>query len=105
LKAKMKMKPPKDIDEYLERTPEPARSTLKKLRATIRAAAPEATESISYQIAAFKQDGMLVGFGATKKHCAFYAMSGTFLDGFAKELAGYDTSKGTIRFPLDQPLP
>jgi uncharacterized protein YdhG (YjbR/CyaY superfamily) len=94
-----------DIDDYLARVPEPARTTLEKLRKTIRAAAPRATEAISYQLPAFRHLGMLVGFGATTKHCAFYVMSGTVLEPYKDELRAYDTSKGTIRFPADEPLP
>jgi uncharacterized protein YdhG (YjbR/CyaY superfamily) len=93
------------IDDYLARVPEPARTTLEKLRKTIRAAAPKATEAISYQLPAFRYLGMLVGFGATPKHCAFYVMSGTVLEPYKDELSAYDTSKGTIRFPADEPLP
>lgn len=77
----------------------------KPLRRTIRSAAPDAEECISYGIPAFRLKEMLVGFGATKKHCAFYLMSGTTVEVFAGELAGYDTSKGTIRFQPSKPLP
>jgi len=97
--------PAKDIDEYLARVPEPARAVLQKLRKTIRAAAPQATEIISYQLPAFRHLGVLVAFGASTKHCAFYVMSGTVLEPFADELSAYDTSKGTIRFAADAPLP
>jgi len=76
-----------------------------KLRKTIRALAPKAEECISYQIAAFRQDGMLVGFGATASHCAFYLMSSATVAAHRDELRGYDTSKGTIRFQADKPLP
>jgi uncharacterized protein YdhG (YjbR/CyaY superfamily) len=81
------------------------RAALEKLRKTIRAAAPGAEECISYQIAAFRQNGMLVGFGATAHHCAFYLMSATAVEAHREELKGYDTSKGTIRFQADDPLP
>lgn len=96
---------PKTIDQYLAAVPDDKRATLEKLRRTIRAAAPRAEECVSYQIPAFRQNGMLVGFGATAKHCASYLMSGTTVDAFADELKGYDTSKGTIRFPADRPPP
>ena len=66
---------PKTVDEYLARLNDDQRAALQKLRKTIRAAAPKAEECISYQIAAFRLNGMLVGFGATRKHCAFYLMS------------------------------
>ena len=93
------------IDRYLAQFPEPTRAALEKLRDVIRAAAPAATETISYQLAAFRQEGMLVAFGATANHCGFYVMSGTVLEGFRDELAEYKTSKGTIRFTPDRPLP
>jgi uncharacterized protein YdhG (YjbR/CyaY superfamily) len=94
-----------DIDDYLARVPEPARTTLEKLRKTIKAAAPEATETISYQLPTFRHLGVLVGFGAAASHCALYLMSGTALAPFEGALSAYDTSKGTVRFPADAPLP
>jgi uncharacterized protein YdhG (YjbR/CyaY superfamily) len=96
---------PKTVDDYLAALPADKRAALQKLRQTIRAAAPKAEEYISYQICAFRQGGMLVGFGATAKHCAFYLMSASILDGYQDALKGYDTSKGTIRFQADKPLP
>lgn len=93
------------VDDYLLTVDEQKRAALEKLRKTIKAAAPKAEECISYQIPAFKHNGMLVGFGATAKHCAFYLMSGTVLADFAGELEKYDTSKGTIRFTPEKPLP
>ena len=93
------------IDRHLAQFPEPTRAALEKLRDVIRAAAPSATESISYQLAAFEQEGMLVALGATANHCSFYVMSGTVLQGFLGELAEYKTSKGTVRFTPDRPLP
>ena len=78
---------------------------LEKLRKTIRAAAPLAVECISYGIPAFRNPRMLVGFGATAKHCALYLMSTSILDEFADEVQDFGTSKGTIRFFPDQPLP
>lgn len=99
-------KVPKDIDEYLEDVPEPARTTLNKIRAAIRSAAPpEATEAISYGIPTFKYQGGLIAFAAFKKHCSLFPMSMAVMAEFKKELEGYETSKGTIRFPLDKPLP
>jgi uncharacterized protein YdhG (YjbR/CyaY superfamily) len=97
--------PANEIDEFLARVPEPARTTLEKLRKTIRAAAPKATEGLSYQVPAFHHLGPLVSFGAAAKHCALYVMSGTALEPFKDELSAYDTSKGTVRFPADAPLP
>jgi uncharacterized protein YdhG (YjbR/CyaY superfamily) len=95
----------KTIDDYLDGLSNDKRAALEKLRKTIRAAAPEAEECISYQIPAFRQNGMLVGFGATANHCAFYPMSSTTLEAHKKELENYDTSKGTIRFQPEKPLP
>jgi len=97
---------PKDIDEYLEDVPEPARTTLNKVRAAIRAAVPaEATEAISYGIPTFKYKGGLIGFAAFKKHCSLFPMSLAVMAAFKKELAGYETSKGTIRFPVTSRRP
>ncbi len=93
------------MDEYLAALPAAQRAALEKLRRAIRQAAPQAEECLSYQIPAFRQHGLLVGFGAAARHCAFYLMSGTTVAAHAEALAGYDTSKGTIRFPADQPLP
>ena len=96
---------PTTIDEYLAAVSEDQRTALENLRKTIRAAAPKAEECISYGLAAFRLNGMLVGFGATRHHCAFYLMSATTVEAHRKELEGYDTSKGTIRFQPDRPLP
>jgi uncharacterized protein YdhG (YjbR/CyaY superfamily) len=93
------------IDEYLAALSDDKRAALEKLRKTIRATAPKAEECISYQIAAYRQDGMLVGFGATANHCAFYLMSSSIVEAHREELKDYDTSKGTIRFQPDKPLP
>jgi uncharacterized protein YdhG (YjbR/CyaY superfamily) len=97
---------PQSIDDYLAALSDDKRAALEKLRAAIRAAAPEAVECISYQLPAFRLNGrMLVSFGATANHCAFYPMSGSTVAAHADDLAGYDTSKGTIRFQPDKPLP
>jgi len=96
---------PKTIDEYLAALSEDKRAVLEKLRKTIRAAAPKAEECISYQIPAFRQGKMLVGFGATAEHCAFYPMSSSTVKAHKDFLKDYDTSKGTIRFQPDKPLP
>ena len=95
----------KTVASYLSALPDDKRVALEKLRATIKAVAPTAEECISYGIPAFKQDGMLVGYGATARHCAFYLMSARTVADFAEELEGYDTSKGTIRFAANRPLP
>ena len=97
--------PPKSIDEYLERVPEPARSTLQKLRAAIRSAAPsEASEIISYRIPAFRYKGVLLWFAAFSDHCSLFP-SAAVIAAFENDLKGYSTSKGTIQFPTDKPLP
>ena len=92
-------------DAFLARIDEPARSALQKLREQIRAAAPGAEEYIGYGIPAFRQDGALVSFGAAKTHCAFYVQSPATMEAFAAELTDMNTSKGTIRFKPDHPLP
>jgi uncharacterized protein YdhG (YjbR/CyaY superfamily) len=93
------------VDEYLSSLDGDQRAVLEKLRRVIRSVAPKAEECISYQIAAFRQNGMLVGFGASATHCAFYPMNGSTVAAFKRDLKGYDTSKGTIRFQPDHPLP
>jgi len=96
----------KTVDEYLAGIPEPAHSTLKHVRAVIRSVVPkETTEVISYGIPMFKFNGMLVGYAAFKKHCSLFPTGSGVLDQFEKELRGYRTSKGTIQFPSDKPLP
>ena len=96
---------PKNIDEYLAGVPEPARGTLHKMRAAIRSAVPpEATEAISYGMPAFKYKGSLVAFAAFTNHCSFFPMSYGVIEAFKKELKAFETSKGTIRFPVDKPL-
>jgi uncharacterized protein YdhG (YjbR/CyaY superfamily) len=98
--------PAKEVDDYLAGVPADARASLERLRKTIRAAAPEATEGISYQVPMFKHQGRpLVSFGAAKNHCAFYVMSPDVVSAHAAELEGYETGKGSIRFPGDKPLP
>jgi uncharacterized protein YdhG (YjbR/CyaY superfamily) len=95
-----------EVEAYLARVPEPARTTLKKIRAMIRAAAPRAaTEAISYKIPSFQYKGALVWYAAFKNHCSFFPMDLTLLEEFGDELKGYKTSKGTIQFPVDRPLP
>lgn len=101
-----KGKPSKTVDEYLAKVSEPAASTLKHIRKVIQSVVPkETTEAISYGIPMFKFHGMLVGYAAFKKHCSLFPTGSGVLDQFAKELAGHRTSKGTIQFPPDKPLP
>lgn len=95
----------KDVDAFLARKPEPFRSTLQKMRAVIRAAAPKAEEYISYAMPSFKQDGGLVCYDSFKEHCSLFPMSTEALKVFAEELKGYSVAKGTIRFAPDKPLP
>ncbi len=97
---------PKNVDEYLAGVPEPAHSTLNKVRATIRSVVPpEATEDISYGIPTFRYKGALLAFAAFSDHCSLFPMSLAVMAAFKNELKGFPTSKGTIRFPLDKPLP
>ena len=96
---------PKTIDEYLAGVPEPARTTLNKVRAAIRSAAPaEATEIISYRIPAFKYKQVLVWFAAFSDHCSLFPTA-SVIETFKDELKSYTLSKGTIQFPTDKPLP
>ena len=105
-KATDKTKPTtaKTVDEYLAAVPADARASLEKLRKMIRAAAPKAEELISYQIPMYEHHGMLVGFAAFKNHCSFFVGTKN-IETFKDELKSYGTSKGTIRFPVDKPLP
>jgi len=97
--------PATDVREYLSSLPPDARGALERLRKTVKAIVPKATETISYGIPVFKHDGLLVGYAAFKNHCSFFVMSSAVLEAHKGELKGYDTSKGTIRFPKDRPLP
>ncbi len=97
--------PATTIDEYLAGVPEDKRAALERLRELIRAAAPDATEAMSYGRPAFKLDGRwFVGFGVTKDHCSFYAGRAP-IEGLTDELAGFRLWKGTINFKPEQPLP
>src|SRR4051812_40707442 len=94
----------KTVDEYLSTFPESVKSTLEKLRKTIKQAAPKAEEVISYNMPAFKLNGMLVYYAAYQNHIGFYpTRSGVSV--FKDELANYETSKGTVKFPIDKALP
>jgi uncharacterized protein YdhG (YjbR/CyaY superfamily) len=96
---------PKNVDEYLAGVPQPARGTLNKMRAAIRSAVPsEATEVISYGMPAFKHKGVLVWFAAFSNHCSLFPTA-SVIEAFKNELKGFSTSKGTIHFPTDKPLP
>jgi uncharacterized protein YdhG (YjbR/CyaY superfamily) len=95
----------KTSDEYLEGVASEQRAALETLRGQINAAAPGAEECISYGQPAFRRGRVICGFGATKKHCAFYMFNNDSLASFAKDLEGFDISKGTIRFQPSKPLP
>jgi uncharacterized protein YdhG (YjbR/CyaY superfamily) len=96
---------PKDIDEYLAGLAEPARGTLQKIRAAIRSAVPpEASETISYRIPAFKYKGILVWFAAFSDHCSLFPTA-SIVEMFKNDLKGFSTSKGTIHFPANKPPP
>jgi len=92
------------IDEYIGTFPKGIQEVLQELRRAVRKAAPEAEEAISYQIPTFKLNGNLVHFAAFKNHIGFFPTS-SGIRAFKKELSGYELSKGTVRFPLDKPLP
>jgi uncharacterized protein YdhG (YjbR/CyaY superfamily) len=95
-----------EVDSYLAKVPEPARSTLEKLRATIRSVVPpETTEKLSYGIPAFHYKGGLVAYAAFKKHCSFFPMQASLIDAMKDDLKAYRTAKGTLQFPQDKPLP
>lgn len=94
------------VDMYMSELPDEYRSALEKLREVIRSEAPEAEEGFSYGVPAFKLEGKpLVCFAAFKNHCGFYPLSPTVLDRFSKELSGYETAKGTIRFHPQKLIP
>jgi uncharacterized protein YdhG (YjbR/CyaY superfamily) len=94
------------VEAYLAKVPEPARTTLQKVRATIRSVVPaEATEGLSYGMPAFRYKGALVAYAAFKDHCSFFPMQSSLLDEMKDELKNYRTSKGTLQFPQDEPLP
>jgi uncharacterized protein YdhG (YjbR/CyaY superfamily) len=96
---------PKNVDEYIAALPEPARSTLKKMRAAIRSAVPpEDNETISYRIPAFKHKRVLVWFAAFANHCSLFPTAAV-IAAFKNDLKGFSTSKGTIHFSTDKPLP
>jgi uncharacterized protein YdhG (YjbR/CyaY superfamily) len=94
----------KTIDEYIKTFPEDVQSILEKMRQTIRKAAPQAEEAISYQIPTFKLNGNLVYFAAFKNHIGFYPTS-TGIEAFKKELSPYEGAKGSVQFPIEKPIP
>ena len=94
----------KNVSEYLEAFPPGMRKTLQQLRQTIKAAAPRAEEMISYRMPAYRYKGMLVYFGGYQNHIGFYPVSSAIAK-FKNELSKYKTSKGTVQFSPDEPLP
>src|SRR5688500_18019315 len=97
---------PTSVDDYLAALPEAPRAALEKLRETIKAAAPEATETISYQMPTFKQDGrFLLSYAAFKDHCSLFPASAKVLEAHGEELKPYFSGKGTLRFTADRPIP
>ena len=95
---------PENIDEYIGGFPKEIRAILRRIRNTIRKAAPQAEEIISYRMPAFRQNGNLVYFAAFKKHIGFFPTS-SGIEAFKQELSIYEGSKGSVRFPFDKPLP
>jgi len=100
----MNKKTAKNIDDYIDRFPEEARERLQKMRLTIKKAAPQAKETISYGIPAFTLNGMLVWFAAFKNHIGFYPRTSA-ITAFKKQLSAYKGAKGSVQFPFDKPLP
>ena len=98
------MKHAKSIDEYISLYPENVQTILKRMRQTIRDSAPEAVEIISYRIPTFELNGHLVHFAAFKNHIGFYPTS-SGVEAFKTQLERYKTSRGTIQFPIDEPIP
>jgi len=98
------MKKPKNVEQYIAGYPPVIRKMLSQMRATIRKAAPAATEVISYGMPAYKSDGMLLYFASHTSHLGFYPFTSA-IKAFQKELAAYETSRGTVRFPFGKPLP
>lgn len=100
----MKAKVAKNIDEYIADFPDDVQKSLEKVRTAIKKAAPRADEAIKYQMPTFVLNGNLIHFAGYKNHIGLYPGS-TPIEEFKNELAGYTTSKGTVQFPLDKPVP
>jgi uncharacterized protein YdhG (YjbR/CyaY superfamily) len=94
----------KTVDEYLSAVPAPTRRILQQVRQTIKKAAPQAEEVISYNMPAFKLHGVLVYYAAYQKHIGFYPTPSA-IKSFQKELSQYESSKGAVQFPIDEPMP
>ncbi|MEP7164545.1 MAG: DUF1801 domain-containing protein [Ferruginibacter sp.] len=97
--------PPKTVDEYINRLPEPASTTLEKMRKAIKTAVPKAIEVISYQMPIFKYNGPVAAIASFNNHCSYYTMSRSIIKLFKNDLKAYNTSGVTIQFPKDKPLP
>ena len=95
---------PQDMDDYISRFPKNVQEILEKIRTTIKNAAPEAEETINYQIPTFKLEGNLVHIAAYKKHIGFYPTP-SGIEKFKKELSVYEGAKGSVKFPLERPIP
>lgn len=100
----MDTKKPANIDEYIGTFPNDVQEILEKIRATIQKAAPDANEKISYSMPAFEQNGIVVYFAAFKNHIGLYALPSGH-ETFREELSKYKSGKGSVQFPLDQPMP
>ncbi len=98
------MKKPTSVDEYISWFPASTQKLLQQMRATIKKAAPNAEEVISYAMPAYKQNGILVYFAGYEKHIGFYP-TGRGIEEFKSELSGYKSGKGSVQFPIDEPLP
>jgi uncharacterized protein YdhG (YjbR/CyaY superfamily) len=97
---------PRGIDEYLAGLDEPKRTTLQKLRQTIHGVIPDAEECISYGMPAFRLEGRVIaGFAAFKNHLAYLPHSGSVFGKLSDDLAGYESTSGSLHFPIDKPLP
>jgi len=94
----------KTVDEYIGTFPVATKKIMQQVRKTIKDAAPEAEEVISYNMPAYKQEGMLVFFAAYKEHIGFYPTPGG-IEAFKKELSVYNSAKGSVQFPIDKPMP
>jgi len=95
-----------DVDDYLAAVPEPQKTTLEAVRATLAALLPEAEQGIAYGVPCFKEGGAgVAGFASYKNHCTYLPMSGSITTELADELSGFVTAKGSVQFPIDEPLP
>ncbi|MEZ5184539.1 MAG: DUF1801 domain-containing protein [Candidatus Nanopelagicales bacterium] len=95
-----------EVHEYIQRLQEPQRTTLETVRSRLRSVLPDAQEAIYYGVPAFKIGGVgVAGYAPARRHCSYFPMSGSVLPALGEALSGYQWSKGTLRFPVDEPLP